>query len=193
MGVVCGKHWGEPGCTCGCKGPSDSVSSLVSAVCWGIRFSQGSGHEEGRGVSGAIPHPDGSTFPGQSFVLYQVLYIHTPPAARAILDIHVGCSCAHVTSWAKLCYRGKSKAFCLPVSMEKFSSGLSRQRRKECARVIVQRILAAGGAGMELAVGHTIGITPWLCRVTMGLGDAVGICPFLGSLHCKRWLHQGAE
>lgn len=71
-------------------------------------------HAEGQDVSGAIPRTDGSAFPGQSFVLDQVLYIHMLPVARAILDIHAGCSCAHVTSWAKLCYRGKSKVFVYP-------------------------------------------------------------------------------
>lgn len=97
--------------------PGDSVSSLTHGVWQGnplqprVRFGL---RAEGQDVSGAIPRAGGSAFPGQSFVLYQVLYIHPPPAARAILDIHAGCSCTHVTSWAKLCYRGKSKVFVYP-------------------------------------------------------------------------------
>lgn len=55
--------------------------------------------------------------------------------------------------------------------MEKFSSGLSCQGRKECAKVIVQRILAAGGPGTELVAGHAIGIVPWLCKVATGHGS----------------------
>lgn len=96
---------------------SDSVSSLTRGVWQGnplqarVRFGL---RAEGQDVSGTIPRTGGSAFPGQSFVLYQVLYIHTLPAARAILDIHAGCSCAHVTSWAKLCYRRKSKVFVYP-------------------------------------------------------------------------------
>lgn len=82
-------------------------NSLQPEVSFGLRA-------EGRDVSGALPCTGGSAFPGQSFVLYQVLYIHKPPAARAILDIHAGYSCIHVTSWAKLCYRGKSKVFVYP-------------------------------------------------------------------------------
>lgn len=44
----------------------------------GVRFGC---RAEGWGVSGAVPHTDGSAFPGQSFVLDQVLYIHTLPVA----------------------------------------------------------------------------------------------------------------
>lgn len=54
--------------------------------------------------------------------------------------------------------------------MEKFSSGLFCQGRKECAKVIVQQILAAGGPGTELAAGHAVGITPQLCRAATGHG-----------------------
>ena len=38
----CGKWWGEPGHAAGSEGLSDSVSSLIRGVCWGIHFSQGS-------------------------------------------------------------------------------------------------------------------------------------------------------
>lgn len=57
---------------------------------------------------------DGSAFPRQSFVLTQVLYIHTLPAAWDGLDVHAGCSRIHVTSWAKLSYGGRSKVFVYP-------------------------------------------------------------------------------
>lgn len=36
--------------------------------------------------------------------------------------------------------------------------------------MIVQRILATGGPGMELAARHSISITPWLCRAALGHG-----------------------
>lgn len=137
----CGELGGEPGNRAGSDSLSDSVSSLTHGV-WQrnplqprVRFGLSA---EGQDISAAIPHIGGRAFPGQSFVLYQVLYIHTLPAARAILDIHAGCSCTHVTSWAKLCYGGKKQSLCLPVSMEKFSPGLSCRGRKECAKVIVQ-------------------------------------------------------
>lgn len=38
----CRKWWGEPGHAASSDGLSDSVSSLIRGVCWGIRVSQGS-------------------------------------------------------------------------------------------------------------------------------------------------------
>lgn len=114
----------EPGHRAGSDSLSDSVSSLTHGVRQGnplwprVRLGLCA---EGQDVYAAIPHIGGRAFPGQSFVLYQVLYIHTLPAARAILDIHAGCSCTHVTSWAKLCYGGeKSKVFVYPSQWKSF-------------------------------------------------------------------------
>lgn len=58
--------------------------------------------------------------------------------------------------------------------MEKFSSGLSCQGGKECARLIARRALAAGGAEAGLVLGMLLALHPAV-RGALGHGDPVAI------------------